>query len=58
MIPIVVGGRVKITGLNSKPELNDTLARVISFNDTHQRWKVSLDFLDGKEQLMKPENLI
>ena len=51
------GDRVKIVGLNSKPELNETMATVKKWDWKNERWKVELDALDGKAQLMKPSNL-
>lgn len=42
-IEVDIGVRVKICNLNSKPELNDTLATVTGWDLKHERWKVTLD---------------
>ena len=50
------GARVKISGLRSKPEYNDTLGTIEKYNEEHHRWKVRMDY-DGSLNDIKEANL-
>lgn len=50
-----LGDRVLITGLASRPDLNDKLGRLGQFDDDGGRWEVYID--SGKPVKVKPEKL-
>ena len=54
---ISVGVRVRLEGINSKPEYNGTMATVAAWDKKNERWKVKLD-VDGETKAMKNKNLI
>jgi ankyrin repeat protein len=51
-----LGGRVKITGLVSKPELNGKLGRCVGFNKDGKR-RIAIKIKDGPTLSVKPQNL-
>ena len=58
-----VGSRVKTTGLNSNPELNDLVGVILALDvknwpsDGTNRWKIKMD-ADGSKKSFKEKNLI
>ena len=50
-----VGDRVRLTGLNSKPELNGQLGRVVGFQ--HAKGRVNISLEGGRTLQVKPANL-
>ena len=53
---ILVGKRVTVQGLNSKPELNGKSGTALSFDDGKGRYTVQLD--NGSTMALKPANLV
>ena len=53
--PFGVGDRVRLRGLNSKPELNGQLGRVVGFQQAKGRVNISLE--GGRTLQVKPANL-
>lgn len=61
LIPVAVpdhqlGTSVVLTGLVNKPELNDSVATIQSFDAARGRYTVKLQ--DGQKLALKPENLV
>ncbi len=54
--PLAGGVRVKIIGLSSAPEYNDTFGTVRGWDEKYGRWQVKLDF-DGKTKAFKDNNI-
>ena len=49
--------RVKLTGLNSAPQYNDTEGAIVDWDTKNERWKVHLDH-DGSRKALKNHNLV
>ncbi len=47
---------MRIFGLGSLPEYNDTLGTISGWDTTHERWKVKCDF-DGKTKALLEKNM-
>lgn len=52
-----VGVRVKLTGINSKPEYNNTMATIVEWDTKNERWKAQCDY-DGSRKALKDDNMI
>ena len=52
----MLGSRVLVSGLKSRPELNDKAATVIQWHAAKGRYAVRIDGVD-EPLLLKPENL-
>mmetsp|Transcript_17054 Transcript_17054/g.24748 ORF Transcript_17054/g.24748 Transcript_17054/m.24748 type:complete len:361 (+) Transcript_17054:112-1194(+) len=49
---------VKITGVTARPELNNELGKILSYNSDRQRYMVAINSLTGSSaMLFKPENV-
>eukprot|EP00927_Polykrikos_kofoidii_P054104 TRINITY_DN48582_c0_g1_i1.p1 TRINITY_DN48582_c0_g1~~TRINITY_DN48582_c0_g1_i1.p1 ORF type:complete len:206 (-),score=40.50 TRINITY_DN48582_c0_g1_i1:108-725(-) len=55
--PLAPGARVRLIGLQSRPDLNDTLGTVCSFVTASERWRISLD-AGGDTKAFKAANLV
>lgn len=51
-----IGVRVKLGGLNSKPEYNDTYGQIVEWDEKNERWKVLLEY-DNSKKALKNSNL-
>ena len=57
--PSLVGKRVKIVGLSSRPDLNDQLARVDGLQNAKGRYAVTILYsLKNEQMLLKPQNIL
>jgi len=53
--PLVPGQRVRVAGLQARPELNGREGTVVEWDEDEARWKVIMD--DGSGKKCKPSNL-
>ena len=47
------GTRIKIVGLSSQPQLNDSEAQIVEWDEAKQKYKVLLTAMQGREAMLK-----
>ncbi|CAE8596229.1 unnamed protein product, partial [Polarella glacialis] len=52
---IAPGGRIRVGGLQARPDLNGCLGTVLNWDETEDRWKVRMD--NGSGKMFKSRNL-
>ena len=51
------GTKIKIVGLSSQPQLNDSEAEIIEWDAAKQKYKVLLTAMEGREAMLKEKNI-
>merc|ERR1719310_218496 len=55
---LVVGARVRLEGLQTRPDLNGQTGILINFDEEKGKWAVKLDRKSEGAKLFKPSNLV